>query len=68
MSEARESAKVWLPPRVAAAMLGINPATLCRWAKAGKVAAKLTPAGQRRYNLDDIRALLAVDITVNSDE
>ncbi|WP_041780215.1 IS607 family transposase [Allocoleopsis franciscana] len=43
-----------VPPRVAAARLGVSTKTLERWLEAGKIKAFITPGGQRRYDLDSI--------------
>lgn len=43
-----------VPPRVAAARLGVSTKTLERWLEAGKIKAFITPGGQRRYNLDSV--------------
>lgn len=41
--------------REAAEMLGVNPETLRRWDKAGKLpAVKVSERGDRRYKLEDI--------------
>lgn len=43
-----------------AAMFGVDPKTVCRWAAAGKVPSVRTPGGRdRRYREADIRALIA---------
>lgn len=45
----------------AAALLGVNPATLWRWQKAGAVTpAFLTPGGQARWDLDQLREQLQI--------
>jgi len=44
----------YVPPRVAAARLGVNTKTLERWFEEGKIDGVLTKGGQRRYNLDSI--------------
>lgn len=44
----------YVPPRVAAARLGVNTKTLERWFEEGKIEGVLTKGGQRRYNLDSI--------------
>src|ERR671933_2264706 len=43
-----------VPPRVAAARLGVSTKTLERWLEAGKIKAFITPGGQRRYDLDSV--------------
>ncbi len=43
-----------VPPRIAAARLGVSTKTLERWLEAGKIKAFITPGGQRRYDLDSV--------------
>lgn len=47
-----------LTPREAAAMLGVRTSTLARWARDDRLGAALTPGRHRRYDPDEIRALL----------
>jgi putative resolvase len=44
----------YVPPRVAAARLGVSTKTLERWLEAGKIEGIFTQGGQRRYNLDSV--------------
>jgi excisionase family DNA binding protein len=39
-------------------LLGVDPSTLRRWSDSGKVPVFRTPGGHRRYNEEDLRALL----------
>lgn len=39
-------------------MLSIHPNTLRRWEKEGRIEAKRTPGGYRRFKLIDVRAVL----------
>jgi excisionase family DNA binding protein len=49
-----------LRPRETAEVLGVRPATVARWARAGRLTtAWVTPGGHRRYRLTDVRRLLA---------
>jgi excisionase family DNA binding protein len=41
----------------AAALLGVSPITLRRWADDGKVASQRTPGGQRRFRREDLQAV-----------
>jgi excisionase family DNA binding protein len=41
----------------AAEILGVNQATVTRWAAAGKLRHWRTPGGQRRFRREDIEAL-----------
>lgn len=49
----------WLPIGDAAALLGVSPATLRLWTAAGKVRARVTPGGHRRYAAADLQQVLA---------
>ena len=44
----------YVPPRIAAARLGVSTRTLERWLEEGKIEGIFTQGGQRRYNLDSI--------------
>ncbi len=48
----------WLSIDAACQMLGVDQSTLRRWSDSGKVPVFRTPGGHRRYNEDDIKALL----------
>ena len=48
----------WLRVQQAAELLGVSASTIRRWADAGKVAARRTPGGQRRFSRDDLGPLL----------
>lgn len=41
----------------AAAVLGVHPDTLRRWADSGKVPSARTPGGERRFSRSDIEAV-----------
>ena len=47
-----------LTPSEVAAMFRVNPKTVTRWAKAGKLSAIRTLGGHRRYRESEVRALL----------
>jgi excisionase family DNA binding protein len=47
-----------LRPREVAALLGVNPTTIARWAREGRISPLLTPGGHRRYSPADIRRIL----------
>jgi len=53
---------VRLTPSQAADKLGITPATLTKWARAGKVPFSRVAGGHRRYDLDEIDRLAATRI------
>ena len=47
-----------LTPSEVAAMFRVNPKTVTRWARAGKISAIRTLGGHRRFRASEIRALL----------
>ena len=47
-----------LTPAEVAAMFRVDPKTVTRWAKAGKLSAVRTLGGHRRYSEDEVRGLL----------
>ena len=47
-----------LTPSEVAAMFRVNPKTVTRWARAGKISAIRTLGGHRRFKESEIRALL----------
>jgi len=47
-----------LTPAEVAAVFAVNPKTVTRWAKAGKLPCITTLGGHRRYREADVRALL----------
>jgi excisionase family DNA binding protein len=55
---ARRLKRYDLSPTKAAALLGVHADTLREWADAGLVPCWVTPTGHRRFNRDDIAALL----------
>jgi excisionase family DNA binding protein len=48
-----------LTPAEVAAMFRVDPKTVTRWAKAGKLSSIRTLGGHRRYRAEEIEALLA---------
>ena len=46
-----------LTPAEAAVALDVDPGTLARWARSGKIRFTLTPGGTRRYDADDVEAI-----------
>ena len=48
-----------LPPSEVARLFGVDPRTVAEWARAGKLRARRTVGGQRRYPESEVRALLA---------
>jgi len=47
-----------LTPYEVARMFRVDPGTVARWAKAGKLRCVRTPTGRRRYRQADVEALL----------
>ena len=47
-----------LTPAEVAEMFRVNPKTVTRWARAGKISAVRTLGGHRRYRASDIRRFL----------
>ena len=47
-----------LTPAEVAAMFRVNPKTVTRWARAGKISAIRTLGGHRRFRASEIKALL----------
>lgn len=50
-----------LTPAEVASIFRVNPMTVTRWAKAGKLSAIRTLGGHRRYRESEVRALLRED-------
>ena len=48
-----------LTPSEVAAMFRVNPKTVTRWARSGKISAVRTLGGHRRFRADEIRRFLA---------
>jgi len=48
-----------LTPSEVAALFRVDPKTVTRWAKAGKLSSIRTLGGHRRYRETEVRALLA---------
>jgi excisionase family DNA binding protein len=44
-----------------AAMFGVDPKTVTRWAKAGKIACFFTLGGHRRYRITEVERLMNGD-------
>jgi len=50
-----------LTPAEVAALFRVDPKTVTRWARAGKLTSLRTLGGHRRYRESEVRALLAGD-------
>ena len=57
--------EVLLTPSEVAQMFRVDPKTVTRWAKAGKLTAIKTLGGHRRYRESEVRSLLATNKTGN---
>jgi excisionase family DNA binding protein len=49
----------WLTPAEVAALFGVHPKTVTRWAKSRRLGFIRTLGGHRRYRLSDVRKLLS---------
>lgn len=58
MVEDSSEAENLLTPAEVAAMFRVDPKTVTRWAKAGKISAIRTLGGHRRYRESEVRQLL----------
>jgi len=54
-----------LTPTEVATMFRVDPKTVTRWAKTGKLRHIVTPGGHRRYIAADVEALLEGNTTSN---
>ena len=53
--------EVLLTPAEVAKMFRVDPKTVTRWAKAGKLTAIRTLGGHRRYRRSEVQALLGIE-------
>ena len=58
MSEEMRAQEVLLTPSEVAALFRVDPKTVTRWAKAGKLTSIRTLGGHRRYKESEVKALL----------
>ena len=63
MAARTPEAEPLLTPAEVATMFRVDPKTVTRWAKAGKLTSIRTLGGHRRYRETEVRALLAGDST-----
>lgn len=54
-----ETPDALLTPSEVAALFRVNPKTVTRWARAGKITAIRTLGGHRRFRASEVRAFLA---------
>ena len=57
-NEEFDAPEVLLTPSEVAAMFRVNPKTVTRWARAGKISAIRTLGGHRRFKASEIRKYL----------
>src|SRR5918996_6296357 len=62
MATRTQDAEPLLTPAEVAAMFRVDPKTVTRWAKAGKLTSIRTLGGHRRYREAEVRALLTGQI------
>jgi excisionase family DNA binding protein len=58
MAKVQEDTERLLTPAEVASMFRVDPKTVTRWAKAGKLSSIRTLGGHRRYRESEIRALI----------
>ena len=63
MKNATDGGERLLTPAEVAAMFRVDPKTVTRWAKAGKLSSIRTLGGHRRYRESEIKGLLQDSIT-----
>jgi excisionase family DNA binding protein len=59
MTSQRAQTETLLTPSEVATLFRVDPKTVTRWAKAGKLSAVRTLGGHRRYRESEVRNLLA---------
>jgi excisionase family DNA binding protein len=59
MSQDQRDQEVLLTPSEVAKLFRVDPKTVTRWAKAGKLTSIRTLGGHRRYKESEVRTLLA---------
>ena len=62
MSQINRQPEVLLTPAEVAALFRVDPKTVTRWAKAGKLTAIRTLGGHRRYRQSEVQALLKTNV------
>ena len=61
MSNINRESEVLLTPSEVASLFRVDPKTVARWAKAGKLTAIRTLGGHRRYRQTEVLGLLNID-------
>ena len=62
MSQINRQPEVLLTPAEVASLLRVDPKTVTRWAKAGKLTAIRTLGGHRRYRQSEVQSLLKTNM------
>lgn len=63
MPQSQVQFEALLTPAEVASRFRVDPKTVTRWAKAGKLSSVRTPGGHRRYRKAEVDALLQRDTT-----
>ncbi|OIQ78241.1 helix-turn-helix domain protein [mine drainage metagenome] len=58
MTTHMQQSEILLTPSEVAALFRVDPKTVTRWAKAGKISSIRTLGGHRRYRESEVRTLL----------
>jgi excisionase family DNA binding protein len=61
--KSQQASEKLLTPAEVAAMFRVDPKTVTRWAKAGKLSSIRTLGGHRRYRAEEIQGLLSGSTT-----
>jgi excisionase family DNA binding protein len=61
MSQINRQPEVLLTPAEVATLFRVDPKTVTRWAKAGKLTAIRTLGGHRRYRQSEVQSLLKLN-------
>jgi excisionase family DNA binding protein len=62
MSQMNRQPEVLLTPAEVASLFRVDPKTVTRWAKAGKLTAIRTLGGHRRYRQSEVQSLLKTNM------
>jgi excisionase family DNA binding protein len=62
MSQINRQPEVLLTPAEVASLFRVDPKTVTRWAKAGKLTAIRTLGGHRRYRQSEVQSLLKTNM------
>ena len=67
INETERTEHTWLSIDAACKLLGVDQSTLRRWSDSGKIPVFRTPGGHRRYNEEDLRALVREALRMRPD-